>query len=258
MVRTYLLNEQRKELFKDISSLSHSEHLSDVRFITKDGEVFGQKIVLLSAFPFLREWLCDFCIFSHEEISFVLPEVSKIEVAKALKKLDTNPCGLLYCFGFTTYVTEVENEESCSDNIEEDTTMVPADVIKNIKIEKEIEFTRYVEEDNNIKEQIYDKGSIEKWLRNDRKCEDCGTQRNVRRNLARHLKLNCPALGKVYIKKSPSNQQKGRFVCEECGKIYALRSSMLKHKVDMHVTQEDKLLEFFHCALCNFSCRTAA
>ena len=86
MVRTYLLNELRADLFKDLSRLCQSENICDVRFRTKNGDVWGQKLFLFSAVPFLKELVCDFCISSHEELTFVLPEFSNLK----RKLLDPN------------------------------------------------------------------------------------------------------------------------------------------------------------------------
>ena len=89
MVLTYLVNELRHDMFNDLSGLCQNEYINDVRFITNDGQLFCQKLFLMTAFPFLAELSCDICISSHEQIVFFLPQCSKLELGIALHNMFT-------------------------------------------------------------------------------------------------------------------------------------------------------------------------
>ena len=101
MVLTYLLNESHTHLFRNLSDVSQSQNLSNVRFITQDGEVFCQKLFLLSAFPFLKDWLCDFCYLGHQDIMLLLVGVSRDHLQQALNSMFSgNTEQMLHIFGF--------------------------------------------------------------------------------------------------------------------------------------------------------------
>ena len=188
MVQTYLVNEKHADIFKTQASLSQSANITDARFITKDGAVLCQKLFILSTFPFLKDWLCDFCIYSHDEITFLLPEFLEIDIKRALGDIYTegNVYGLLRCFGFvlkipeeslkSVYSKEIERNESVDkfETIErslEENDIVREDLVE-LMIKEELENTE--DEANAITEKNIDGGRTKRWLRNGKRCEDCG------------------------------------------------------------------------------------
>ena len=284
MVQTYLLNEVRGELFSDLKDLALSQNVCDVKFKTKDGEVFSQKLFLLSSFPILKEWICDFCIFSHDELLFVLPEFSNMELQKALEGIySTNETYQLQnIFGLSKsidenkeiiVVNEDERDKIVLDNYEA-TEMIEATKMYRIgqKIDREeiADITEFLsvkvksedlehileesvnEKNKNKTRHGYEKGLTKRWLKNGKKCEDCGILIKFRQNIRRHLTLNCPALGKVVTKETIKSRQSTPSTCDDCGKSFGLRNSLMKHRRDRHMSDMDKLIEFFHCKLCNF------
>ena len=287
MVRTYLVNERRADFFKNLSVLRQIENISNVRFVTKDGEVLCQKLFLLSAFPFLREWLCDFCYYSHEEMTFILPEYSKQCLEKALDQVYIN-CDaekILYIFGFSKTDKSLEKaktENSFIENVKrngyalKEEEMPEEEIVKTEPVELEYkedvtgdgDVTGDVACDGDVAGDMADNGDnvesehkdyaglLEKWRGNDKRCTDCGLQIKHRQNVKRHYQLNCLALGKIVTKKMTEIKNTGPFNCEHCHKIFKRKKAIMKHRRDMHMSMEDILLEFFHCSQCNFSCES--
>ena len=92
-----------------------------------------------------------------------------------------------------------------------------------------------------------------KWLKNGRQCEECGIRINHRQNLKRHLYLNCRASGKV-VYKERKKKERIPVSCDKCGRTFKWKTSLTKHIQDLHMSEEEKLLEFYRCTLCNFRC----
>ena len=265
MVQTYLINESRIDLFQDLSSLCKSENICDVRFITKDGEVFCQKMFLFSAFPFIKDWLCDQCFSSHQELSVLVPEWTKQDLEQALYSVyrDSNTDMMLHIFGWSN-----EKHYKISPDIEnyiENYSLINNDeapnfINTNIDVKKEedsIEGDQLeikIEPNYNFNSQENTNEELRKrWLKNDQRCEDCGIHIKHRQNLWRHVK-NCPALGKVHTKQQMDTQKEEPSECKECNRTFKLKKTLAKHRRDHHMTEEEKLMDFFHCTLCPFRC----
>ena len=66
-----------------------------------------------------------------------------------------------------------------------------------------------------------------RWLRNDKRCEDCGIRIKFRQQFRRHVELNCLALG---MRDKFQNKEKIPYNCKECGIEIQHRQNVKRHK----------------------------
>ena len=72
---------------ENIRKYLNSENSSDLKFITKDGDLFAHKLVIVSNIPAFKDFLCERCLGSHENITVVLHDWASEALESALKDL---------------------------------------------------------------------------------------------------------------------------------------------------------------------------
>ena len=97
-----------------------------------------------------------------------------------------------------------------------------------------------------------------RWLKNDKRCEDCGIRIKFRQQFRRHMELNCLALG---VREQLQNKNKIPYNCKECGIEIQHRQNVKRHKelscpslVKIIVRETDKKKEripdMYNCREC--------
>ena len=114
MDNTYQLSFKDQDGFikKKVKRFRKSNFLTDVEIIGQDGSVYLHKTMILQKLPRVAQLLCELC--DHfSDTTFIIPEVSKNEIERAVKNL--------YTFGMVSGVEELfgmGNEIKCEEKAE--------------------------------------------------------------------------------------------------------------------------------------------
>ena len=98
-----------------------------------------------------------------------------------------------------------------------------------IKIKREQEETKDTDDGIKKRKSVV-KGITKSWLKNDKRCEDCGIQIKFRQNIRRHMEMNCLALGMRDKFQKKEKKEKVLYTCRDCGIQIQHRQNVKRHR----------------------------